>query len=153
VSCRPKARKCDRATSSLTQITWIEVKQKLRGHIAPGCKWYSQKCNIQCQWWVYDSLDRIIDCKRAVSMWLMWETIEHQWFFVLHIRQSKGYIVTSLQSECIGLRYSVNRKWHSLWPIWTMSVNWALTILDLVSWKIQELYGNFNSRSNYQLPT
>jgi len=47
-NCEPKGQECDRATSSLTQITWLEVNQILRGNNNPGCKWWY----IQTQYWM-----------------------------------------------------------------------------------------------------
>jgi len=36
VNCRPKARECESARSSLTQIAWIATDEKLRGIETPG---------------------------------------------------------------------------------------------------------------------
>ena len=48
VNCQSTAQGCDRATSFHTQITLIEVDQKLRGHQASGCKWQ----DLETQLWM-----------------------------------------------------------------------------------------------------
>jgi len=48
VNCRPKVQACDTATSSLTQIAWTAVQQKLRGNRAPWCTWWY----LQTQYWL-----------------------------------------------------------------------------------------------------
>jgi hypothetical protein len=46
------------------------------------------KCNIVCQYRVYDSLRIIIECTKAVWMCLMWASMEGQWFFSLDLGNS-----------------------------------------------------------------
>jgi len=70
INCQPTEQECDRAMSSLTEIPWIEVDQKLRGNKAPGCKsqyletqYWMSTISIQfvaCNHWVYEgSFDMI----------------------------------------------------------------------------------------------
>jgi len=82
----------------------------------------------------------MIICMKAVSMCLMSVSTERQQVFLLHILQSKGSIVSSVQSICVGRRYSRNGKWHACCPILNMSVNGMSMIFSLTHSTIKGLH-------------
>jgi len=93
VDCQPKVLKCDSAMSSIAQILFVAVDQKLRGHKTFGCNWvvhrndtlavnngymiiYIQLLTIQwllgcvygeCQWSVNDFPSYTFGNQRAAS--------------------------------------------------------------------------------------
>jgi len=82
-------------------------------------------------------MDTIIECTKAVSMWLMCASTECQQFYILHIQQSMGCIIPSFQSECIGRRYCKKSEWLGRCHILKMNVNGASTSFGIASWNIQ----------------
>jgi len=79
----------------------------------------------------------MIECTKDISMWLMWASTECEWFWVLHIQQSTGCIVTSFQSGCIGRCYCQKGKWQACCHILKISINGVSTIFGIASWNIQ----------------
>jgi len=74
---------------------------------------YTYQCNIGWPWCVYNSVHTIIAYTKAVSKESIWESPEYQWFSVLCIGQSKGWIATSFQIEYIGWQYREKDQWHT----------------------------------------
>jgi len=75
VNCCLIALECDRAISSLTHITWIEVDQMFWGYRASGCKWWSLETQywmsilsrfVAYDYWVY------IGCFDVINMNINW---------------------------------------------------------------------------------
>jgi hypothetical protein len=110
------------------------------------------KRNNGCHNCLFDSLHTIIECTKAIAMWLMWASMERPQFLAL--RHETSSTLCGNSKSLSNYRPPVYEQWwrQHFHYVLKMSFHRASTTFRLASWKMHVLYGDVTPWSHYRPP-